>query len=34
VAEALKRWLYFGDSQVTGADLTSDALMDSCHAAM
>jgi PII-like signaling protein len=29
VTEALKLWVYFGDSQLTGADLTSDALMDS-----
>jgi PII-like signaling protein len=28
VTEALKLWVYFGDSQLTGADLTSDALMD------
>jgi PII-like signaling protein len=28
VTEALKLWVYFGDSQVTDADLTSDALMD------
>lgn len=29
MTEALKLWVYFGDSQVTGAELTSDALMDS-----
>jgi PII-like signaling protein len=29
VTEALKLWVYFGDSQLTGAELTSDALMDS-----
>jgi PII-like signaling protein len=29
VTEALKLWVYFGDSQLTRADLTSDALMDS-----
>jgi PII-like signaling protein len=29
VTEALKLWVYFGDSQLTGSDLTSDALMDS-----
>jgi PII-like signaling protein len=29
VTEALKLWIYFGDSQLTGAELTSDALMDS-----
>jgi PII-like signaling protein len=28
MTEALKLWVYFGDSQLTGADLTSDALMD------
>jgi len=28
VTEALKLWVYFGDSQLTGAELTSDALMD------
>jgi PII-like signaling protein len=28
VTEALKLWVYFGDSQLTRADLTSDALMD------
>jgi PII-like signaling protein len=28
VTEALKLWVYFGESQITGADLTSDALMD------
>lgn len=28
MTEALKLWVYFGDSQVTGAELTSDALMD------
>jgi PII-like signaling protein len=28
VTEALKLWIYFGDSQLTRADLTSDALMD------
>lgn len=26
--DALKLWIYFGDSQLTGAELTSDALMD------
>lgn len=26
--DALKLWVYFGDSQLTGAELTSDALMD------
>jgi PII-like signaling protein len=29
VTDALKLWVYFGDSQLTGPDLTSDALMDS-----
>jgi PII-like signaling protein len=29
VTDALKLWVYFGDSQVTRAELTSDALMDS-----
>jgi PII-like signaling protein len=29
VTEALKLWVYFGDSQLTRVDLTSDALMDS-----
>lgn len=29
MTEALKLWIYFGDSQLTGAELTSDALMDS-----
>jgi PII-like signaling protein len=29
MTEALKLWVFFGDSQLTGADLTSDALMDS-----
>jgi PII-like signaling protein len=29
VTEALKLWVYFGDSQLTGAELTSDALTDS-----
>jgi PII-like signaling protein len=28
VTEALKLWVYFGDSQLTRGDLTSDALMD------
>jgi PII-like signaling protein len=28
MTDALKLWVYFGDSQLTGADLTSDALMD------
>lgn len=28
MTDALKLWVYFGDSQVTGPDLTSDALMD------
>ena len=28
MTEALKLWVYFGDSQLTGAELTSDALMD------
>jgi PII-like signaling protein len=28
MTEALKLWVYFGDSQLTHADLTSDALMD------
>jgi hypothetical protein len=29
MTDALKLWVYFGDSQLTGAELTSDALMDS-----
>lgn len=29
MTEALKLWVYFGDSQLTGPELTSDALMDS-----
>jgi PII-like signaling protein len=29
VTDALKLWVYFGDSQHTGSELTSDALMDS-----
>jgi PII-like signaling protein len=29
VTEALKLWVYFGDAQLTGPELTSDALMDS-----
>jgi len=28
MTEGLKLWVYFGDSQLTGAELTSDALMD------
>ena len=28
MTEALKLWVYFGDSQLTGAELTSDALID------
>jgi PII-like signaling protein len=28
VIDALKLWVFFGDSQLTGAELTSDALMD------
>jgi PII-like signaling protein len=28
VTEALRLWVHFGDSQLTGAELTSDALMD------
>lgn len=28
MTEALKLWVHFGDSQLTGAELTSDALMD------
>ena len=29
MTDALKLWVYFGDTQLTGAELTSDALMDS-----
>lgn len=30
MSEALKLWVYFGESQLTGDELTSDALMDCC----